>query len=198
MRKWNAYHVLFKRLQTANIHPQKHELDNKISKNIKQHVKEKYKFELEMVPPGCNRRNAAKVAIQNFKSHFLSVLTGTVESFPLHLWDRLLPQTKITLHFLRQSNATPTVSTYADLSGPFDYNKMPVAPMGCKVQIHQKTDKRSTWLYHLVDGWYLATSPEHYCLHNCYVKATQVERLTDTIQFKHKNITTPQSARMTK
>ncbi len=42
-----------------------------------------------MVLPGCRRRNATKVAIQNFKSHFLSILTGTAESFPVHLWDRL-------------------------------------------------------------------------------------------------------------
>jgi len=42
-----------------------------------------------------------------------------------------------------------------------------------------------------VDGWYLATSPEHYRVHNCYVKTTQAEQLTDTIQFKHKNITNP-------
>jgi hypothetical protein len=146
-----------------------------------------------MVSPGCQRRNAAKVAIRNFKSHYLSIVAGTTELFPLHLWDRLLPQTKITLNLLRQSNATPTVSAYAHLSGPFDYNKMPLAPMGCKVQIHKKTDKRGTWLYHLVDGWYIATttSPEHYCTHNCYVKATQAERLTDTIQFKNKNITNP-------
>ena len=95
-----AYDVLIQRLQQANIHPQKHVLDNEISDNMKQHIKEKYKFELEMVPPGCHQQNAAKVAIRNFKSHFLSVLAGTAESFPLQLWDRLLPQTNITLNLL--------------------------------------------------------------------------------------------------
>ena len=160
---------------------------------MKQHIKEKYKFELKMVPPGCHQQNAAEVAIRNFKSNFLSVLAGTAESFSLHLWDRLLPQTEITLNQLRQSNATPTVSAYTHLSGPFDYTKMPLAPMGCEVQIHKKTDKRGTWSYHSVDGWYLSTSPEHYTVHNCYVKTTQVERLTDTIQFKHNNITVASS-----
>jgi hypothetical protein len=47
-----AYDVLVQRLQQANIHPRKHVLDNKISEKMKQHIKEKYKFELEMVPPG--------------------------------------------------------------------------------------------------------------------------------------------------
>ena len=143
-------------------------------------------MEMELVPPGCHRRNAAEVAIRNFKAHFLSILAGTAEDFPVSLWDRLLPQAEITLNLLRQSNATPNVSAYAHLSGPFDYNKMPLAPMGCAVQVHEKTDKRGTWSYHSVDGWYLSTSPEHYRTHRCHIKSTKSERFTDTIQFNHK------------
>jgi hypothetical protein len=37
----------------------------------------------------------------------------------------------------------------------------------------------------------LHTSPEHYRVHNCHTKSTRKERLTDTIQFRHKNITNP-------
>ncbi|KAL7486607.1 hypothetical protein ACHAW6_012208 [Cyclotella cf. meneghiniana] len=106
----------------------------------------------KLVPPGCHCCNAAEVAICNFKAHFLSFLAGTAESFPPSLWDRLLPQTKIMLNLLRQSNATPTVSAYAHLAGPFDYNKMPLAPMGCEVQVHKKTDKRGTWLFTVSTG----------------------------------------------
>jgi hypothetical protein len=145
-----AYDVLVKRLQNAGVHPKKHVLDNEISENMKQHIRDQYKFTLELVPPGCHRRNAAEVAIRNFKAHFLSVLAGTADNFPDNLWDRLLPQTEITLNLLRQSNATLTVSAYAHLCGPFDYNKMPLAPMGCEVQVHKKTDKRGTRAYHIV------------------------------------------------
>ena len=186
-----AYTVLLTRLKRAGIIPKKHILDNEISENMKNIIRDECKIQLELVPPGCHRRNAAEVAIRNFKSHFLSVLAGVADDFPLHLWDRLLPQTEITLNLLRQSNATPTVSAYAHLSGPFDYNKMPLAPMGYGAQVHEKTDKRGTWAYHSVDGWYLYTSPEHYRTHACHIKATRSERLTDTIQFRHKNITNP-------
>ena len=41
-------------------------------------------------------------------------------------------------------------------------------------------DKRSTWAYHYVDGWYLATSDEHYQAHKCYVKTIKGERVSDT------------------
>ena len=45
--------------------------------------------------------------------------------------------------------------------------------------------------YHSVNGWYIATSSEHYHTHKCHVKATQSKRLTDTVQFQHINITNP-------
>ena len=66
------------------------------------------------------------------------------------------------MNLLRQSKATPDVPAYTHLSGPFDDNEMPLAPMGCAVQVHEKTDKKDTWTYHIVDILYLATSPEHY------------------------------------
>eukprot|EP00956_Cyclotella_meneghiniana_P021291 scaffold38589_cov41-Cyclotella_meneghiniana.AAC.1 len=189
-----AYGALVKRLQRAGVHPKKHVLDNEISENMKEHIRDKYKFNLELVPPGCHQRNAAEVAIRNFKAHFLSVLAGTADNFPPSLWDKLLPQTEITLNLLRQSNATPTISAYAHINGPFDYNKMPLAPMDCEVQVHEKTDKRGSWAYHSdsVDGWYLNTSPEHYRVHNCYIKDTKSTRLSDTVQFQHKNTTNPE------
>ena len=46
----------------------------------------------------------------------------------------------ITINLIRQSNATPNVLAYAHLRGPFDYNKMLLAPMGCEAQVHEKTD----------------------------------------------------------
>jgi len=34
-------------------------------------------------------------------------------------------------------------------------------------------------------------SPEHYRTHNCHIKHTKSERLSDTVQFQHKPITNP-------
>ena len=42
------------------------------------------------------------------------------------------------LNLLWQSNSRPAVSAFALLAGPFNYNKMPLAPMGCEVQVHKK------------------------------------------------------------
>ncbi|KAL7478375.1 hypothetical protein ACHAW6_004139 [Cyclotella cf. meneghiniana] len=186
-----AYTTLMSRLHRAGIQLRKHILDNEISQAMKDLIHDKYHMQYELAPPGCHRRNAAEVVIRNFKCHFLSILAGVADDFPLQLWDKLLPQTKITLNLLRQSNATPTISAYAHLCGPFDYNKMPLAPLGCNVQIHEKSDQRGTWAFHSVDGWYISTSPEHYRTHRCHVKSTNSERLSDTVQFQHKHITNP-------
>jgi hypothetical protein len=158
---------------------------------MKNHIRDTCKLDMELVPPGCHRCNAAEVAIHNFKAHFLSVLAGVADNFPPNLWDQLLPQTEIMINLIQQSNATPNVLAYAHLSGPFDYNKMPLAPMGCEAQVHEKTNKRGTWAYHSVDGWYLFTSPEHYRAHNCHIKHTKSKQLSNTVQFQHKCITNP-------
>jgi hypothetical protein len=109
----------------------------------------------------------------------------------MRLWDRLLPQTILTLNLLRQSNAVPTVSAWQYVKGNFDYNKTPLAPMGCAVQLHQSNEIRTTWAMKTIDGWYLQSSLEHYRCHVIYVKQTKSERISDTVFFKTKYLTQP-------
>ena len=184
-----AYDSLVKRLQRAGIQPKKHVLDNEISENMKNHIRDTYRFQLEMVPPGCHRRNAAEVAIRNFKSHFLSVLAGTADNFPPSLWDRLLPQTKITLNLLRQSNATPrTVSAYAHLSGPFDS-----WVVRFKYTKRQIKEAHGLTTVSMVGTLIPPQNTIESTTANCHIKSTsKQERLSDTVQFRHKHITNPE------
>ena len=84
----DAYEALLKRLQRAGIVLQKHFLNNRCSVNLKEIICNTCK--LELVPPGCHQRNIAEVATETFKQHFLSILAGLPDGFPLSLWDRLL------------------------------------------------------------------------------------------------------------
>jgi hypothetical protein len=93
-----AYNALLLRLKQAGIVPKKHVLDNEVSENMMNHICKTCKFDMELVPPGCHQRNAAEVAIRNFKAHFLRILAGVANNFPPSLWDWLLPQTKITIN----------------------------------------------------------------------------------------------------
>ena len=69
--------------------------------------------------------------------------------------------------------------------------KRPLRPWDAKSKSTKKTDKRGTWAFHSVDGWYIATSPEHYRTHKCHIKETKSDRFSDTVQFQHKDITNP-------
>ena len=112
-------------------------------------------------------------------------------SFPINEWDSLIPQTILTLNLLRNANVAPKISAYAYHHGPFDYDRMPLAPIGCAVQFHVKPGRRRTWGEHSTDGWYIGASPEHYQTHRIFVKATCSHSLSDTVYFKHKYITQP-------
>jgi hypothetical protein len=90
----------------------------------------------------CNR---AEHAIRTFKGPFLSILTGVDQSFPPYLWDLLLPQAEITLNLLRQLTLNPWILAWESFHGPFDFNKAPLAPVGCRVLIHAKPITRQSW-----------------------------------------------------
>jgi hypothetical protein len=130
-------------------------------------------------------------AIQTFKNHFKAIIAGVDDNFPMNLWDRLLPQTVLTLTLLRQSNIAPTVSAYQYIHEAFNCNKMPLAPMVCVVQIHKRSEKRGSWALNSRDGWYLHTSLQHFRCHVIYIEKTRSERISDTVHFKHKYITQP-------
>ena len=119
------------------------------------------------------------------------MLAGVADGFPINQWDELLPQTILTLNLLQQSNVAPNISAYAYHHGIFDYNCMPIAPMGCAVQFHIKPSRQKTFGEHSEDGFYLKTSAEHYRMHVVFCKKTWAKRLADTVFFKHKQITQP-------
>jgi hypothetical protein len=122
-----------------------------------------------------HQQNAAKRAIHTFKGHFISVLVGVAEGFPINQWDKLLPQTILTLNLLRQSNVAPNISAYAYHHGTFDFNWMQIAPIGCSVPFHIKPSRRKTFGEHLGDGFYLKTSAEHYRMHMVFCKKTRAK-----------------------
>ena len=184
-----AYRTLLGRAKATGLEVKKHVLNHECSNSMKELIRSECM--LELVPPHCHRRNIAEATIKNFKNHFISILTGTDPNFPLKLWDKLLPQTGLALNLLRQSNAAPTISAQAHLFGNVDFNRMPLAPMGCTVQIHEEASQRRTWAPHSPNGYYLGTSPDHYRAHRIYVKATNAERVSEIVFFKHKYLTNP-------
>jgi len=125
------------------VKPTTYIMDNKASAEYKKVICKN--CTIQLVPPNNHRRNLAERAIQTFKSHFIAIIAGIDDTFPMQLWDKLLPPSIVTLNLLRQSNAVPSVSTYQYVRETFDYNKTPLGPMGSAVQMHESRDNRGTW-----------------------------------------------------
>jgi hypothetical protein len=177
-----AYNKLIHRLTSKGFKPTLQRLDNEASATMKS-LMTAMKVEFQLAPAGMHRRNKAERAIQTFKNHFVAILAGTDPEFPLHLWDKLIPQAETTLNLLRQSNMHPQLSAHTHLNGVFDFNKTPLAPLGTKAIVHEKPNQRGTWAIHGQAGWYVGHAPEHYRCYKVYVNSTRASRISDTVEF---------------
>ena len=118
-----AYQVLVDRLHENKIFPELHALDNECSAEFKAATKHN-KMTFQLVPPHDHRRNGAEKSIQTFKDHFVSVLFGADESFPLQLWCQILCHTENQLDLMRKSGTNPSISAFVHMSCMASINTM--------------------------------------------------------------------------
>ena len=90
----------------------------------------------QLVPPDDQRQDLAEEAIQTWKDHSTSMLSGTADGFLLHLWCQIIPQAERQLLLLRQSHENPTFSAYIYLKGAHDYITLPFPLIGMEMLIH--------------------------------------------------------------
>ena len=154
-----AYKQLHQMLTKRGFQPRLQLLDNEAPKELKTFLDTQH-IQYQLVPPHVHRRNAAERAIRTFKEQFVAGLCSTDKNFPMHLWDRLLPQAIITLNLLRASRQHPQLSAYTHVFGNFDFNKTPLAPPGTQVIVHNKPSTRRSWAPHGETGWYLGPALE--------------------------------------
>ena len=96
-----AYQAIFTRWKdTGVIQPNWHVLDNEAPNDLKRAIRENG-CTVELVPPDMHRRNAAERAIQTWKGHFISILSGLADNFPIQEWDELVPGANVTVNLLR-------------------------------------------------------------------------------------------------
>jgi hypothetical protein len=134
----------------------------------------------------------AERAIQTFKNHFVAILSGVDDRFPLSLWCYLVRPAELTVNLLRQSNVVPKISAYAHVHGQHDYMKHLFTPLGCSVMAHVKPKNRRTWDVHGEVGYSIGTSMEHHRCFNVYIVKTRATRVSNSVFFKHQYITNPQ------
>jgi hypothetical protein len=158
-------------------------LDNETSQLLEKFIKSK-NIKIQYCAPGQHRANKAERAIRTFKNHFIATLCTTSTSFPLSLWDELLPQAELCLNHLIPYSLNFRISAYAGIHGAsFDFKAHPIAPAGCAVIVHEKPAIRASWAPHGVSGYYLGPAVAHYRCYRTWITHTNTVRVTDTIAW---------------
>jgi hypothetical protein len=156
-------------------------LDNEISPEVRQVYSPV--CAIQFVPPNTHRANKAERGIRTFVNHFIAILCGCDPTFPMKLWDELLPQAEVTLNMLRSSALSVHVSAYQHLRGTWDWNRYPLAPLGMLVVTHDSADQRASWADHGEKAFYLGPSMHHYRTHRVHCIRTNRQRDSDTVSW---------------
>ncbi len=136
-------------------------IDNQASQTTKKFLT-KNQCKLMLVELHNNCVNTAEKAIQTFKDHFISALATTDSTFLLQLWDRLAPQVKNTLSMLHPLRINSNMLVYEAVHGPYNWNRFPLAPPGCKAVIYESPEARTLWGSQDTNAWYIGLSLDHY------------------------------------
>jgi hypothetical protein len=180
------YDSIHQELTFKDFKPNLQTLDNEASNALKNFFTVN-DIAYQLVPPHCHRCNAAERAIRTFKENFVAGISSVDPSFPMHLWDRLLPKAEITLNLLRTSRLHPQLSAAAHYHSVVDYNKTALTPPGCKIIAHEKPRKRRTWAPHGQHGYSLGPAMHHYRCQNVYISSTASKRIVYNLElFLHK------------
>ncbi len=115
-----VYQKIINRMKEAGLRLKKHVLDKECLAAMKACIKEN-DMDYDFVPPGQHRQNQAERAIQTLKAHFISILAGVEDKFPLLLWYHLLEPTECTLNLLCQSKVVPKILAFAHVYSTHDY-----------------------------------------------------------------------------
>jgi hypothetical protein len=174
-----TFSEVFAILRAFNYQPALNVMDNECSKVVKKHIQSN-KMDIQLVPPHNHRINAAERAITTFKEHFVATLATVDMLCPLQLWDEYLPQDNLTLNLLRFFRRNLRVSANQELYGPFNFNKMPLAPLGTKALAYNNSATRASWAPYATDGFYVGLANNHYHCLCFYIPSTQRFRFVDT------------------
>ena len=179
-----AYRRLIAFYAAAGRKPDFFRLDNESSGPLEKFLANDAHINIQYVPPGTHRANKAERAIRHVKNHIISMLCAAHPSFPLDLWDEILPQAELTINILRPCSYRPTISAYEGFyQCKYDFLAHPIAPFGTSVVVHDKPADRPTWAPHGTLGFYLGPALLHHRCWRAWVIKTQTERISDTLEW---------------
>jgi hypothetical protein len=156
-------------------------IDNQTSPPFLQMVKD-LKLSLGFVPPYVKNPNRAERAIRTAKNHIISTRAGFHHDCPHNHLDRCLVQIEMTVNIVRPFEYDTSILAYEGIHGAtYDFQRHPIAPVGCKVLTWDAPDHRGSWADHGVPGVYLGPALDHLRSFEVWVPNTSAPRITNTV-----------------
>lgn len=169
-----AYLKFQQRLQDSGFAPTLMIMNNEASMALRRTIKNKQCY-YQLMPPNAHQRNAAERTVHTWKNHFCGGLATIDPDFPIIEWCRLVKQGKITINLMWSLRVNPKLSAWQHINGTFNFDATPVAPPGCKVIIHEKSNQCSSWDLHGLIGLYVGPALEYYRCFYIYCLDTKQE-----------------------
>ena len=113
----SAYKSIMLYLQQRGHRVELQVLTNKASQEYRCVISEEWKCDYQLVLPNVHQSSAAERAIRTFKEHFLALLADIDPDFTKYLWEKLPPQTDLTLDLLRQATLSLQLSDWEYFNG---------------------------------------------------------------------------------
>ena len=170
-------------------------IDNVASKAVQAYL-EAENVSIQLVEPHNHRLNAAERTIQTFQNHLISGLSTWDASFPLLLWNNIVPQSQDYLNILRTSRVHPKLSAYSVLKGIHDFNRHPWAPPGTRATIFNLPETRTSFGPRDIDAWYIGPAPQNYRCYNFFLPLTGGILTSGQATFYSQHCTVPKETQM--
>ena len=146
----------------------------------------KYNINFQCIPPHSQRQNSAECSIQTWKHHLIAGLTPCHPNFPSAKWDHFMPQSNIAINILISSRRQLKLSANTSIYRKFDFNRIPLDPLGTKVVIHDTVNQHNSWSTHGIEFFYVVPAIEQYRCHKLYITSTAGVQDFLTLDWFHK------------
>ena len=83
------------------------------------------------------------------------------------------------------------MSAWEYYNGAFDYSATPLGPLGCKIMIHNTSNKRKFWDQRGQEGFSVGPALQHYICIQAIDIRTKVLIIKDTAEYLHRYLTQP-------
>eukprot|EP00956_Cyclotella_meneghiniana_P022012 scaffold40896_cov41-Cyclotella_meneghiniana.AAC.1 len=177
-----AFTDVYDSLTSKGLKPKLNVMDNACSKAVEAYIRSTG-ADIQLVNADDHRVNASERAIQTWKNHWAEGMRTVDENCPMQLWDEWVEQGQDTLNLLRASRVNPKLSAYALLNGPYNFNKVPLAPVETKSLVFIDPSNRKTFEQHALDAWYLGPAKKHYRNYRFFLPKTRGIRTASTAKF---------------